>query len=352
MIKYSGKYFDGVTSKQHLVQVAIVEDVKITLYFEDQELVIPFEEVNTIEHFGNQTTYFKIGKDFPYRTIEIDSAEVLQRTKKYSSVADKLHIDIAQGGIKNVILITAITFLFFGFLIVYGLPFLGEIIGGNIPIEVEKSIGEAYYKQFVASSKVDTFKTNSINKLIANYSLSAKYKINLTVVESEQKNAFALPGGYIVIFTGILEEMDKPEQLMGLVAHEVTHINHRHSMRALGRSISSYLLFSWVIGDAAGITSVLVENYNQFMALSYSRELEADADKTGAELMIKNKIDPKGMIELMNILKKEDKDGQQEFLQTHPLTENRISNLKKQLANQKEVPTPPPLAFFWQEFKK
>lgn len=351
MVKYKGKFFDGISSKEHAVEVILIEQINITIIFSDHQLVIPFDDIYSIEHFGKKTTYFKIGKNFPYKTLEIDSEELLEITKKFGSVSDQLHISVLQGGAKNVVLITGLTFLVLGLIIVFGLPFMGELIGANVPIEVEKSLGKSYYNQFIGSSKIDSGKTLAINKLIKNYKLSSTYEINLTVVESDQKNAFALPGGYIVVFSGIIDEMDQPEQLIGLLSHEVTHINHRHSMRALGRSLSSYLLFSWIVGDAAGITSVLVENYNQFLALSYSRDLEADADKTGAELMIKNKVDPKGMIGLMEILKKEDKGQEQEFLQTHPLTENRIISLKSQLSNQKEIPTATFLKVFWQDFK-
>ena len=98
--------------------------------------------------------------------------------------------------------------------------------------------------------------------------------------------------------SGILEIMEEEEELAALLAHEVSHINGRHSLRTISRNLSNYLLVSILTGDVGGFSSIIIENSDLISSLSFSRSLEKEADLEGINLMVKADIDPRGMVDL------------------------------------------------------
>jgi predicted Zn-dependent protease len=94
-----------------------------------------------------------------------------------------------------------------------------------------------------------------------------------------------MPGGDIVVFSGILEGMEYPEQLAALLAHEGTHVQKRHSTRMMVRQMARLLFLSLLIGDVSAVAAVLAENADNVRNMSYSRGLETDADRHGMERM-------------------------------------------------------------------
>ena len=101
-----------------------------------------------------------------------------------------------------------------------------------------------------------------------------------------------------MIYSGILEMIEEEDELAALLAHEVSHINGRHSLRTISRDLSTYLLLSILTGDVGGFSSVIIENSNLISSLSFSRSLEKEADLDGIKLMINADINPQGMVEL------------------------------------------------------
>ena len=132
--------------------------------------------------------------------------------------------------------------------------------------------------------ETDEEMTALVNEFAANIEFNTEYPINITVVNENVVNAFAIPGGQIVVFDGLLSKMTCKEELAALLAHEVAHVHHRHSLKSMCKSLAGALFVSLVFGDAEGISSILVENSNALMDLSYSRKLELEADNKGCLL--------------------------------------------------------------------
>ncbi|WP_446914219.1 M48 family metalloprotease, partial [Klebsiella pneumoniae] len=82
-------------------------------------------------------------------------------------------------------------------------------------------------------------------------------------------NAFAVPGGFIVVHDAILDEMEHHEELAGLLGHEIGHVQLRHSTKAIARSLSYYMLLSLLFGDVSGIAAVIVDNASTLNNLEY-----------------------------------------------------------------------------------
>lgn len=181
------------------------------------------------------------------------------------------------------------------------------------------------HEETLMGSVEDTSRTIKLQAFANSIKLSDHYPIHVTVVKSKVVNAYALPGGQIVVYSGMLDKIEDAESLAALLAHEASHVNERHTLRSLLRSTANGLLVSIVFNDATGISATLVSNAETLRGLQYSRGIETEADEKGMELMIKNHLDPAGMKRLMIILDKEgDVPENVSFLSSHPLTKKRI----------------------------
>ena len=157
-------------------------------------------------------------------------------------------------------------------------------------------------------------------------------EVNLYIINQSVVNAFALPGGKIIVYEGLLRKMDNYQQLAALLGHEYSHIELKHATRNLFRTLSGSLFISLLAGDAHGVGSFVLQNANQLKQLGYSRSLEKAADINGLKLMEANRIKPDGMAQLFEVLKKAEGGNEPvSFLSTHPLTTERIDYVNEEI---------------------
>ena len=219
--------------------------------------------------------------------------------------------------------------LFFALIIYfYLIPVAADLFARNLPKSYEVSLGNKIYNQIIATDSVDTLKTNLVNRFANQIDFSSDYQIKITVVHGNEINAFATPGGHIIIYDTLLNELENPDELVALLSHEATHIKERHSLRAISSDLSRSLFLSIIFHDRSSISSVIVANANMLNTLRFSREMERIADEGAVKIMINNNVDPDGMLQLLKLLKKEDKgNGNLTYLSTHPATDQRIADV-------------------------
>ncbi len=161
----------------------------------------------------------------------------------------------------------------------------------------------------------------------------------IVVFESDQVNAFALPGGKIGVYTGLLKIAENQDQLAAVMGHEVGHVIAKHSnervssgsLTNIGLSTLDLVLgVKQVQGKDAIVqgTSVLAQ-YGILMP--YGRSHESEADIIGQDLMAKSGFNPKASVDLWHNMAKNSKGAPPEFMSTHPSHETRINDLSKHL---------------------
>ncbi len=244
-----------------------------------------------------------------------------------------------------------------GFLVAAYFGLISLLTGVGLKLvshEKEKELGAMIYQSMSESLRIDSQSSRSLSLFASHLHLSPAYELEFTVVDDKEINAFAIPGGHIVVYKGILKEMKEPEELVALLGHEASHINERHSLRSILRQLSGSVLLSMVFGDLGSIGASIAGQADQLRTLSYSRSLEEDADEKGMEQMISNKVDPKGMVALMDRLQKaESGNTLPGFLSTHPLTsERKKSALKFIEKHPVQFETPALLSTDWDRLKK
>lgn len=212
------------------------------------------------------------------------------------------------------------------------IPWVAERTAMSFSRDTEISLGDKMYQATIQQYKVDSARTQLLNQFYQRLYYKIDYPVEVTVVESDEVNAFAIPGGHIVVLSAILDDMKTPEQLAALLAHEGSHIAQRHSLRNLFRSLGRSIFVTMLFGTDNGVISSLASNADALKGLEYSRDLETEADNTGMALMRENGIDPAGMLKLMDQLKASSpSDNTPGFMSTHPVFEERMENIRKQL---------------------
>lgn len=212
------------------------------------------------------------------------------------------------------------------------LPWGAERLAMLAPRGFDEKLGDAAFEQMKLGLNIDTARSARLQTFGDRLVISPDHKLRYHVVNEDQVNAFALPGGHIVVFSGILDRMNDPGELAALLAHEGTHVQERHSTRIMVRGLASYLFVSLLIGDVSAVAAVVAENADKLRNMGYGRGLESEADAVGQERLKANGVDPDGMVHLLELLEEEAMDMPEEmaFLSSHPLTEQRIADAKAQ----------------------
>ena len=161
----------------------------------------------------------------------------------------------------------------------------------------------------------------------------------VVLFESELVNAFALPGGKIGVYTGILNVTENQHQLAAIMGHEIAHVIAEHSNERMSSNKlaeGGLTLTQLLLSDKDDSTKELAEfTYNVstqlLILMPYGRSHEKEADIIGQELMAKSGFDPKAAIELWKNMAKLGTAVQPEFLSTHPSNDTRIEKLTKHL---------------------
>ena len=220
----------------------------------------------------------------------------------------------------------------------YFMPWVAEKAVVLIPEDYENTIGDAFFEQYADFSSIDTAKTKALNLFAGQLDLNNTREIKFTVINSETVNAFALPNGNVVVFTGIIDLMQDYDELAGLIGHEVAHVNNRHSMKMMCRNLAGYIFLSAVLSDVNGIMAVIGDNVHSLQSLTYSRRFEHEADEEGLKMLYDNKVNPAGMSKLFTRLQGEHDKFIPEFLSSHPVTEDRIEFIDNTIAKKKAEP--------------
>lgn len=221
------------------------------------------------------------------------------------------------------------------------LPDIGNPVDQVLSPQDEALIGRDMFAQ--ARQRLDLNEDPEISGYIDRLGQSLANEVQSTpvngytffVVMDRRINAFAAPGGYIGINSGLLLQAETESQLAGVMAHEIAHVDQRHIARALAAgaqnqykavaAIVAGLLLGGQVGQAAIATGIASEAQRQ---INYTRSNEYEADRIGIRVLANAGYQPQGMSGFFEILRRESGTAAEavpEYLRTHPLSANRIA---------------------------
>ena len=202
----------------------------------------------------------------------------------------------------------------------------------KISDKTEEKLGELIYETISTGKEeiTDTLIVNSldtiVNRLCENNDID-KSKIKLHILQTEEVNAFALPDAHLVVYSGLIDETHNPEELSGVIAHELGHIELRHVMKKLMKELGLTMLLSAAGGS--GGPEMMRETAKVLSSRAFDRSFEKEADLMAREYLIASEIDPEPFSHFLYRLGDEMGDMPDYFtwMSTHPEPKERAHYL-------------------------
>ena len=238
----------------------------------------------------------------------------------------------------------------------YGLPVLVDGMARIAPVAWENALGRSVVAYIApeADRCGDAVYAEVVDEVVARLTARADlpYTFRVYVVDDDHLNAYALPGGYISITTRFLKQIKSPEQLAGIIAHEIQHVAQRHGTRAVFRAIATRALVAAISSEAGGLDYVL-DNAAMVGAMRFSRRHESAADIQGMKMILDAEIAPAGMVEVFEIILAVTGDVPDglAYISSHPLTKDRIRSLAPYTDSLKVAPRPIVSDSTWARFE-
>jgi len=220
--------------------------------------------------------------------------------------------------------------------VLFGVPLAADRLAPLVPKPIERRIGDASEVQvktvFGGKACEDPAGKAAFVKLVNRLRDAAGLDddaMTAGVLPTSIPNAFALPGGKVYLLKGLLDKAENPDEIAGILAHELGHLKHYDNMRGLIYNGGTSFLIGLLFGDVTGSSAVIFASRSVVEA-SYSREAETAADTFSIEIMHKLGRSPKPAAELMYRITGKEGGGLTSILASHPLTEDRLARMTKE----------------------
>jgi predicted Zn-dependent protease len=209
-------------------------------------------------------------------------------------------------------------------------------------METEKEMGRDFVKE--AAKQIDLIEdpelveyVTMIGEPIIEGAQPMNYRFRFHIVDNPTINAFAVPGGHIYLFSGLILKARNVNEVAGVIAHELAHVKHRHTAEMVGKG---------TLVNLATLAAVLLSRGNQAVTagaagagralqLSFSRDFEREADRYGLFYLYEARYDPHGLLEFFDMMLREQRFSTSKippYLLTHPVTSERMAQIEHLIA--------------------
>lgn len=207
-----------------------------------------------------------------------------------------------------------------------------------LPYSVDEQIGEVAHASMDAGTEIEdeelrAFIRQVIDRLALHTGVES-IEFRFRIVANEDPNAFALPGGYITVHSGLITEAERPEQVAGVLAHEMAHVLQRHGLRGMAHSLGLLAAVQLFLGDTEGLTGLAAELFSLATVNDYSQEQESAADREAVRIMHAAGLDPTALADFFKSLAEEHGDVPADlaWMSSHPQHSQRIEAIHQQQA--------------------
>jgi len=337
-MQVSADYFDGKRAQRHRVVLAINADM-LHVLGDTIDRQYPLSALRVSEPMGAAARLIKFPDGAHCEVRDHEALNAMLRAHGHTDgwiVKLQAHWGWAIGAV-------LLTLAMVGAGYRWGLPYASEQIAYRLPDNVLSQLGEVTMEfldeHMLAASKLKPERQQALHKRFANLAnpdtQNIRHQILFRDGQSIGANAFALPNGTIIVTDQLVALAKNDEEILGVLAHELGHLKHRHSLRMLIEGSVVGFALAWYIGDvstvAAGLPTLLLQ-------ARYSRDHEREADRYAAAVLKANAISPQRLGDMLGRLeashnarddqKNEPSDNALDYLASHPATRERIEALK------------------------
>jgi Zn-dependent protease with chaperone function len=320
-------YFDGKSSVKRPVGIVISRG-RVKIIGRDLEQELDARLVRRSLRIANTPRWLYLPGGGACVTSDNAAVDRFTRVGRYESTLHKWESRPAYAALA-VALVVGMLWL----LVDRGVPVAVEHIAENIPVEAEATLGRetlrALDERMMQKSTLPGSKQDALRAKFAGMARAAGETTPYTLEFRESfvgANAFALPSGIIVVTDDLVRLSKNDDEVLGVLAHELGHVRHRHTMRRLLEGSATALIIAGVTGDVASTTSLAAAAPTVLLQTKYSRDNEREADAYALQMMRRTNVDP---TQLARILTRMERGSGARgmriptFLSTHPQTAER-----------------------------
>lgn len=329
-------YLDGRTATRHPVTLTVTPRTLLIVMADGSSRQWPYDQIRQTQGaYRGEPVRLEFGPE-PCEALVVASPAVLTEIHRAApGIARHLHDPAWRQTRLRWTLGSALSVLV---LIVglyrWGIPALASAAAPYIPVSWEESLGRQVVDRLAPKNqqcrdpeRLD--KLNQIAQTLAATRPESPYRVTLSVVDNSTVNAFAAPGGQVILLRGLLERTNSPEELAGVLAHELQHIYQRHTTKTILEQTAGSLLLTAVSGDISGGLAWGLEGARAMGALHDNRVHEREADIEGLHMLHAAHLDPAAMVAIYRSMHQSEqpRDAPPEFLSTHPDMNERLATL-------------------------
>lgn len=330
---HPGHYHDGLTSQRLEVEISVTREA-LRFFRNDGTLVDewPYAGLRLAEEvsFGSAPRFRH--RDKGEAVLTAAGPQVLNQIERQGGPRLRQH-PLLKPTWKAALVSTVLVAVILAALWM-ALPLLVAPVVRLIPPQWETGLGDqvishmAQGRAFCEGASGDAALQRLASRLLAG--VEAPYPITVRVLPHEAVNAFAATGGQVVIFQGLIDAAENPEEVAGVLAHEMAHAAERHPMQGLVRAMGISLLFNLMLGNASSLDALAAQMAQVLLVLSYNREAELEADRVGMEILNQADIRGGGLTAFFRRMTEKSQAGRQvpQLFSTHPMHGERIQRLQ------------------------
>jgi Zn-dependent protease with chaperone function len=323
----SAVYFDGMSSRRRLVHLAFENELEIR-----EDGAAPgrwaYADIRQADSPAGMLRVNCLSAPALARLEIRDAALAAELTQRCPRLGESR---LGHRAIAKIVGWSAAAAVSIVLVVLFAIPFAADHLAPLVPRALERRIGEASEVQIKAifggnvcdRAAGQAAYTKLLNKLREAAGLDAD--VQSAVLATDIPNAFALPGGKVYLLNGLLAKAENPDEIAGVLAHELGHLKHRDNMRGLIYDGGTSFLIGLLFGDVTG-SGAMIYASRSLVTASYSREAEQNADSVAIEVMHKLGRSPKPMGELLFRVTGKER-GNLSILAGHPLTEDRLKRM-------------------------
>jgi Zn-dependent protease with chaperone function len=326
-LSVEGTYYDGRSARPHPARADVDGAGTLILRGPGVEVRAPLADVEISGRLAETTRVLRLPGGAQFQTDDNDGVDAWLAPRR-RSLAHALEgrWPVVLGSLALAVAVGAIFLL-------DGLPALADLAARRTPAEAERALGrealEILDAHAFAPSGLHAGRRAELEGLFREFAadLPSGEDYRLLFRSFGKPNAFALPGGAIVFGDELIALLERDEEFLAVVAHEIGHQHHRHALRSAFQRSSIVLLVALLFGDAGSLAGFAVAIPTFLLESGYSREMESEADAYALRILPEKGIPPAALADVLRRIDPGDTPGWLDYLSSHPPTEERVRAL-------------------------
>lgn len=353
-MRLEGDFYTGADSCRQRAELSLSGD-GLHLAYGESEQPLSWETIKVSPRVGNTPRYVYLPDDGVFETSDNDGIDQLVRHFKPGVLSGFVHrLENHLGLILVAAVITVGTTLF---TFLYGVPWTSKVVAGLMPQSIKSTVSASTLETMDAQWLSPSVLPSDVRERVLDHFapvllLHPELPLNVEFRSSEYvgANAMALPDGTIIFTDDLVKLAQNDDELLAILAHEIGHVAHNHGMTGVVQSSLVFWVIVMMTGDLSAFADATVTVPAVLMSLSYSRDMEREADAYALDLMQAENVGPEHFVSIMRRLEASHREGLGEpgeeegadqaeedggwlsnldgLVSSHPLTEERIQRFE------------------------